>query len=63
VVIHLNTERALSTVAPVFGPMMGAWQRMAGQYSDDQLRLIVEFYGQVEEIIRVHLARLREPQD
>src|SRR5580692_4349151 len=33
VVIHLNTERALSTVAPVFGPMMGAWQRMAGQYS------------------------------
>ena len=39
--------------------MMGAWQRMAAQYSDDDLRLIVEFYGQMEGIIREHLARLR----
>jgi DNA-binding transcriptional ArsR family regulator len=60
VVIHLNVERALGTVAPVFGPMMGAWQRMAAEYSDDELRLIVEFYGQMEQIIREHLARLRE---
>lgn len=60
VVIHLETERALKTVAPVFGPMMGNWQRMAARYTDDQLRLIVEFYGQMEEIIRDHLARLRE---
>ncbi len=60
VVIHLNTERALGTVAPVFGPMMGAWQRIAARYSDDDLRLIVEFYGQMEEIIREHLARLRQ---
>src|SRR5580704_17509778 len=37
VVIHLNAKHALSTVAPVFGPMMGAWQRMADQYSDEQL--------------------------
>ena len=59
VVIHLNTQRALGTVAPVFGPMMGAWQRMADRYNDDDLRLIVEFYGQMEEIIRDHLAKLR----
>jgi DNA-binding Lrp family transcriptional regulator len=59
VVIHLDTPRALGTVAPVFGPMMGAWQRMAAQYSDDELGLIVEFYGRMEEIIREHLARLR----
>lgn len=62
VVIHLNTQRALGTVAPVFGPMMGAWQRMADRYNDDDLRLIVEFYGQMEEIIRDHLARLREQE-
>jgi DNA-binding transcriptional ArsR family regulator len=62
VVIHLDAPRALGTVAPVFGPMMGAWQRMAAQYSDDELRLIVEFYGRMEQIIREHLARLREGQ-
>jgi DNA-binding transcriptional ArsR family regulator len=59
VVIRLDTQRALGTVAPVFGPMMGAWQRVAAKYSDRDLRLIVEFYGQIEEIIRDHLARLR----
>jgi DNA-binding MarR family transcriptional regulator len=59
VVIRLDTQRALDTVAPVFGPMMGAWQRVAAKYSDRDLRLIVEFYGQIEEIIRDHLARLR----
>jgi len=60
VVVHLDTERALGTVAPVFGPMMGAWQRLADQYTDDELRLIVEFYGHLEGIIRDHLSRLRQ---
>lgn len=59
VVVHLDTARALATIAPVFGPMLGAWQRMTDQYTDDQLRLIVEFYGQVEDVIRDHLAHLR----
>ncbi len=40
--------------------MMSAWQRMADQYSDEQLQLIVEFYDQMEIVIRDHLARLRE---
>jgi|SRR5215472_7653405 len=62
VVIHLDTARALGTVAPVFGPMMGAWQRMTDQYTDDELRLIIAFYGQVQDIIRDHLARLREQE-
>jgi DNA-binding Lrp family transcriptional regulator len=59
VVIHLDTARALGTIAPVFGPMLGAWQRMTDQYTDDQLRLIVAFYDQVEHVIRDHLAHLR----
>src|SRR5580692_3862465 len=33
VLVHLNVPRALGTVGPVFGPMMGAWQRIAAQYS------------------------------
>jgi DNA-binding Lrp family transcriptional regulator len=61
VVIHLDVPKALGTVGPVFGPMMGSWQRMTDQYTDDELRIIVGFYGQMEEIIRDHLAKLREP--
>jgi DNA-binding Lrp family transcriptional regulator len=61
VVISLNTQDVLRNVAPVFGPMMGAWSRLAGRYTDDELALIVGFYDQVEQIIREHLMRLREP--
>ena len=59
VVIHLNLAKAFETVAPVFAPMLADWQRVAAQYNDDELRLIVEFYGRMEQIIREHLARLR----
>lgn len=60
VVIHLNLQKAFGTVAPVFAPMLADWQRVAAQYSDDELRLIVQFYDRMEEIIRQHLVRLRE---
>jgi len=60
VVVHLNLQKAYGTVAPVFAPMLADWQSVAAQYSDDELRLIVDFYGRMEQIIRAHLARLRE---
>jgi DNA-binding MarR family transcriptional regulator len=60
VVIRLILERAISDVASVFLPMVRAWQEMAARYSDDELRLIVEFYGQMEEVLREHIAVLRE---
>jgi DNA-binding Lrp family transcriptional regulator len=60
VVIHLNLRKAYGVVAPVFAPMLSDWRRVAAQYNDDELRLIVEFYGRMEQIIREHLARLRE---
>lgn len=59
VMVRLEVKKALGTVAPVFGPMMGAWQQMADNYSDDELRLIVGFYDQIEETLREHLAKLR----
>ena len=61
VVIHLDVPKALAAVGPIFGPMMGAWQRMASQYTDDELRLIVQFYDQMEDVVREHLQRLRSP--
>ena len=54
-------ETALRDVAAVFRPMMRDWQQMAARYSDDELRLIVGFYDQMEEVLRSHLTRLREP--
>jgi DNA-binding MarR family transcriptional regulator len=61
VVIRLVLERALQDVAPVFLHLVLGWQQVVVQYTDDELRLIVEFYGQMEQVIRDHLARLRGP--
>ena len=60
VVVRLVLERAVSDVASVFLPMVRAWQEMAERYSDDELRLIVEFYGQMEDVLRQHIAVLRD---
>jgi DNA-binding transcriptional ArsR family regulator len=61
VVIRLVLDSALRDVGPVFLPLVMGWQGVVTQYTDDQLRLIVEFYGQMEQVIRDHLARLRTP--
>lgn len=61
VVIRLVLKSALRDVAPVFLPLILGWQGVVAQYTDDELRLIVEFYGQMEQVIRDHLARLRGP--
>lgn len=46
--------------ASVFLPKVRAWQRMADRYTDDELRLIVGFYGQMEEVLREHIGVLRD---
>jgi DNA-binding MarR family transcriptional regulator len=63
VVIRLVLERALQDVAPVFLQLVLGWQAVVSQYNDDELRLIVQFYGQMEQVIREHLARLRGPAE
>jgi hypothetical protein len=40
--------------------MVRAWQDVAARYTDDELRLILDFYGQMEQIFREHLTRLRD---
>jgi DNA-binding transcriptional ArsR family regulator len=59
VVIRLVFPRALSDVAPVFLPLIQGWQGVVDHYTDDELRLIVDFYGRMEEVIREHVTRLR----
>jgi DNA-binding MarR family transcriptional regulator len=60
VVVTIVIEKALTEVATIFAPMVADWQQLAARYSDDELRLIVEFYDQMEQVIRKQLIRLRE---
>src|SRR5215468_5065758 len=60
VVVKLSLDKAVSEVASVFAPMLRDWREMASRYSDDELRLIVDFYGRVEQVFRKHLIRLRD---
>ncbi len=59
VVIRLVLDRALTDVAPVFLPMIRAWQELASRYDDSELALIADFYHQMEQVAGEHLARLR----
>lgn len=63
VVIRLVLERALRDVASVFLPMVRDWNEMATRYSDDELKLIVDFYDRMQQVLQKHLNRLREAQE
>ncbi len=59
VVVTLALDQAMRNVASVFLPVLRDWREMAARYSDDELRLIVDFYGRMEQVFRNHLVRLR----
>jgi DNA-binding transcriptional ArsR family regulator len=59
VVVQINLARAMKDVGTIFAPMLGSWREMAARYSDDELRLIVDFYRRMEQVFREHLVRLR----
>jgi DNA-binding MarR family transcriptional regulator len=60
VVIRLVLEHALRDVASVFLPMVRDWNEMAARYSDDELKVIVDFYNRMQQVLQKHLTRLRE---
>ena len=59
VVVTLSLDRAMRNVASVFLPVMRDWRELATRYSNDELRLIVDFYARMEQVFRNHLIRLR----
>jgi DNA-binding MarR family transcriptional regulator len=59
VVVTLSLDQAMRNVASVFLPVMRDWRELATRYSDDELRLIVDFYARMEQVFRNHLIRLR----
>jgi DNA-binding HxlR family transcriptional regulator len=59
VIVELAYGPGLREIGPTFGPVVKAWRATAAEYSDDELRLLLEFQGKLEEIMRGQLARLR----
>jgi hypothetical protein len=59
VIVEIGGGPGLREIGPTFGPVVKAWRAAAASYSDDELRLLLEFQGKMEEIMRGQLARLR----
>jgi DNA-binding MarR family transcriptional regulator len=59
VIVRLDAARGLRDVAPVFAPVVAAWRAAAARYTDDELRLILGFQEQLEQIMRDRLIELR----
>jgi DNA-binding PadR family transcriptional regulator len=59
VIVRLDAARGLRDVAPVFAPVIAAWRDVAARYTDDELRLILGFQEQLEQIMRDRLVELR----
>ena len=55
----LNAGPGLREMAPTFGPLVKAWRAVAASYSDDELRLLLDFQQRLEDIVRGQLDRLR----
>jgi DNA-binding MarR family transcriptional regulator len=62
VIVKLNPGPGLREIGPTFGPLLQAWRATAAGYSDDELRLLLEFQRRFEEIVREQLARLRREE-
>jgi DNA-binding MarR family transcriptional regulator len=59
VIVNLKAGPGLREIAPTFGPLLKAWRATAASYTDEELQLLLEFQGRLEDIVRGQLARLR----
>jgi DNA-binding MarR family transcriptional regulator len=59
VIVNLSAGPGLREVGTTFAPVVKAWRAAAARYSDDELRVLLEFQEQLEQIMRDQLARLR----
>jgi len=59
VIVTLNPGPGLREIGPTFGPLVRAWRAAAAGYSDEDLRLLLEFQRKLEQIVRDQLVRLR----
>ena len=58
-IVNLKPGPGLREIGPTFGPLVQAWRAAAAGYSDEELRLLLDFQRRFEDIVRDQLARLR----
>jgi DNA-binding MarR family transcriptional regulator len=63
VIVTLSPGPGLREIEPTFGPLVRAWRDAAAGYSDEELRLLLDFQRRFEGIVRDQLARLRGDLD
>jgi DNA-binding transcriptional ArsR family regulator len=63
VIVNVKAGPGLREIGLTFGPLVKAWRATAGSYSDEELRLLLEFQRKLEDIVRGQLARLRGDLD
>ena len=63
VIVNLKPGPGLREIGPTFGPLVQAWRAAAAGYSDEELRLLLDFQRRFEDIVRDQLARLRGDLD
>jgi DNA-binding MarR family transcriptional regulator len=63
VIVNLKPGPGLREIGPTFGPLVKAWRAAAASYSDEELRLLLDFQRRFEDIVRDQLARLRGDLD
>ena len=63
VIVNVKAGRGLREIGLTFGPLVRAWRDAAAGYSDEELRLLLDFQRRFEGIVRDQLARLRGDLD
>jgi len=63
VIVNVKAGPGLREIGLTFGPLVKAWRTTAGSYSDEELRLLLEFQRKLEDIVRGQLVRLRGDLD
>jgi DNA-binding MarR family transcriptional regulator len=59
VVIQPVADRVIRDVAPVFVPVVHAWHAAMSNYTDEELKLILDFQHRSEHVLRDNLTALR----
>ncbi|MEU6581415.1 MarR family transcriptional regulator [Nocardia sp. NPDC046763] len=48
VLVHLAQDRARADIAPIFGPLLGAWRREIADYTIAELELVADFLTRID---------------
>ncbi|GAB2550052.1 MarR family winged helix-turn-helix transcriptional regulator [Nocardia heshunensis] len=57
VLVTLDDARARADIAPIFGPLLGAWRREIGGYTPAELKLLADFLARIEHGFTTELDR------